>query len=285
MSFQKLFFLIVILISSASSQITAVGDICIGLEGTPFNIDTIFNPVKESLKDEIVFGNLEGVFLDKKIKSTKPSGKNYFAFKSKTKYVGILKEVGFNVLNFNNNHSNDYGLQGKKSTQETLRKNDILCLIDTVSKNNFVFLSFYLHKKDCAWTDSLDSIVKNLSNSKILVVSIHGGKEGSALVKDTCEKFFDECRGNLYEFSHKAIDAGADVILCHGPHVIREIEIYKDKLIAHSLGNFCTPFGFRLNDKFGEAMILKIKLKSNGDVDTYSVIKFRQIRNVGFVKI
>jgi hypothetical protein len=281
---QKTLLLIVFLVFSSSSQITAVGDICIGLQGTPFCIDTIFNPVKEFLKDEIVFGNLEGVFIDKQIQSTKQNSKNYFSFKSKTKYAALLKDAGFNILNFNNNHSNDFGIQGIISTQNALNKNKILCLTDTISKNNYKFLSFYLHSKlSCkTWTDSLDSIVRDLSRTKILVLSIHGGAEGISNVNNKCEKYLGEFRGNLYQFTHRAVDAGVDVVLCHGPHVPRDIEIYKNKLIAHSLGNFCTPFGFKINEKFGEAIILKIKLKENGDLDFYKTFKFRQVKNVGF---
>ena len=42
----------------------------------------------------------------------------------------------------------------------------------------------------------------------------------------------------MYEFAHTAIDNGADIVLGHGPHVTRAVEVYKGKFIAYSMGNF-----------------------------------------------
>ncbi|KKK93514.1 hypothetical protein LCGC14_2692140, partial [marine sediment metagenome] len=53
-------------------------------------------------------------------------------------------------------------------------------------------------------------------------------------------------RGNIYEFAHMVVDAGADVVFGHGPHVTRAAEIYKDRFIIYSLGNFCTYRRFNL---------------------------------------
>lgn len=281
----KNFLFILLFFYSVKSEISliAVGDISIGVYGSTIN-DTILNPVKPFLKGDFVFGNLEGVFLDKQIKSTKMNKKNFYSFRLKESYATFLKDAGFNILNFNNNHSNDYGIIGKKNTQKILENNNIKCLIDSIVFNNVAFYSFYLHSNNCiTWTDSINEIIKNLSKKRILIISIHGGQEGSTQIKDTCEKYLGEYRGNLYEFSHKSIDAGADVVLCHGPHVLREIEIYNNKLIAHSLGNFCTPFGFNINGKFGETEILKIILKDNGEFEKYELIKFKQVKNLGFI--
>lgn len=271
-----------------SISIVAVGDIAPGVIGTPINLDTIFYPVKPFLKGDIVFGNLEGVFLDKNIKSEKNKGDNYFSFRLNESNVRLIKDAGFTILNFNNNHSNDYGEIGKENTKKTLKSVDIKCLSDSsLTIDSIAFLSFYLHSKDSCvtWSDSITQmIVKLKTNSKILIVSIHGGREGSNIVSDTCEKYLGEYRGNLFEFSHKSIDAGANIVLCHGPHVPRNIEVYKNKIIAHSLGNFCTPFGFKLDNEFGKAIILKIFLDEKGNLKEYDIVEFQQVRNIGFVK-
>lgn len=286
--FSKRISLILLCVSMtiADISVSAVGDIALGVIGTPFYVDTILAPVKQHLQADIVFGNLEGVISDKPLLSIK-KGKNTFSFRMPTKYASILKDAGFNVLNANNNHSNDFGYFGKQHTKAALEKNGIGYLDSVFVLNDSIcFYSFYLHSvSNCiTWTDSIEQIIKGLAQRyPILIISIHGGKEGSSIVENSCERFLGEYRGNLVEFSKSAIDAGADLILCHGPHVIRTTEVYKERLIAYSLGNFCTPFGFKLTGPFGESIILKVLLKDDGTLKSYSTVNLQQIRNEGFI--
>ncbi len=76
----------------------------------------------------------------------------------------------------------------------------------------------------------------------IVIVSFHGGGEGTGFehVPFKIESYNNEKRGDVHAFAHNAIDAGADLILGNGPHVCRAMELYKNRLIAYSLGNFCT---------------------------------------------
>jgi hypothetical protein len=285
----KIFQILLILITcSYSLTLVAVGDIALGVIGTPMKLDSIFSPVKPYLKGDIVFGNLEGVFQDKMTRSSK-RGKNYFAFRMQESGAQLLKDGGFTVLNCNNNHSLDYGETGLARTRKVLEALGIKYLRDSlIIGDSIAFLSFYLHTGNICkpWTDSIQQLTERFSQKyKILVVSIHGGQEGSALVRDTCERFLGEYRGNMFEFSHKFIDAGADIVLCHGPHVLRDIEVYKNKLIAHSLGNFCTPFGFNLKDKYGETIILRAEFDKDGNLLNYEKnTEFRQVRNLGYKK-
>jgi hypothetical protein len=100
----------------------------------------------------------------------------------------------------------------------------------------------------------------------IVVVSFHGGAEGTGAqhVPAQTEIYAGEKRGNLPAFAHTAIDAGADLVLGHGPHVMRGMEIYKDRLINYSLGNFCTYGWFQLVDELGLTMILEVELALDG---------------------
>jgi poly-gamma-glutamate capsule biosynthesis protein CapA/YwtB (metallophosphatase superfamily) len=72
------------------------------------------------------------------------------------------------------------------------------------------------------------------------------------------------------------VDAGADVILGHGPHVPRALEVYKNKLIAYSLGNFCTYGMFNLNGTSGYAPLLEFQVNGNGDFLNGKIISFLQ---------
>ena len=76
--------------------------------------------------------------------------------------------------------------------------------------------------------------------------------------------FLGENRGNPYEFSRVAIDAGADIIFGHGPHVTRGMDIYKNRFIAYSLGNFATYARFSLSGVKGLAPIVKVNVTKEG---------------------
>jgi len=65
-------------------------------------------------------------------------------------------------------------------------------------------------------------------------------------------------------FSHAVVDAGADLVIGHGPHVPRALELYKGRLIAYSLGNFDTWFGVSINGTNGFAPVLEAGLDEHG---------------------
>ena len=100
----------------------------------------------------------------------------------------------------------------------------------------------------------------------IVIVSFHGGAEGAAYKHITRKKetFLGENRGNPYEFARMVIDAGADIVLGHGPHVTRAIDIYKGKFIAYSMGNFATYGRFSLSGPSGISPIFEIEVDLHG---------------------
>jgi len=105
------------------------------------------------------------------------------------------------------------------------------------------------------------------SLTDIVIVSFHGGAEGPQYqhVPRQHEIFHGEDRGNVYEFAHALIDEGADIIFGHGPHVTRAVEVYKNRFIAYSLGNFCTYAGINVSGVNGLAPIVKVYTDSKGD--------------------
>jgi hypothetical protein len=100
----------------------------------------------------------------------------------------------------------------------------------------------------------------------IVIVSFHGGAEGNGaeVLPFAREIFAGEDRGNVVEFAHAMIDAGADLVLGHGPHVVRPMELYHDRLIAYSLGNFATYYGISVDGIRGIAPILLCTLDDDG---------------------
>ena len=117
----------------------------------------------------------------------------------------------------------------------------------------------------------------------IVIVSFHGGAEGANHVRvpKTTEMYLDENRGNVYEFSHSLIDVGADIVIGHGPHVTRAVEIYKDRFIAYSLGNFNTYGAFNIRGLSGIAPIINVSMQTNGKFVLADVVSVYQTKEQG----
>ncbi len=262
-------------------SIVAVGDIMMGSQGSrgilpPDDGQNIFAGIFPHLRGgDITFGNLEGPLLDDggsgKCRETKSPW--CFEFKMPTRYALHLKQAGFTVMNIANNHTLDFGVEGVKSTLETLTGLGIQpsggqTLAElTVKGKRIAVVGFSFHSSPCSWSlleidRAKEMISKIKEDHDLVIVSFHGGAEGkNALqVVNQNEIFLGEDRGNVMLFSHSVIEAGADLVLGHGPHVLRAMEIYKKKLIAYSLGNFLTYGLFNLKGPNGISGILKIKL-------------------------
>jgi hypothetical protein len=277
--------------------ITAVGDIMIGsafpdLSSLPAD-DAInsFKEVDAFLKGDIVFGNLEGCFIDfgnsNKCKSDNPN--SCYAFRMPNRYAGIIKAAGFNLLSIANNHVGDFGALGRKNTAKILDSLEIKYAgqlkkpieLFTIDGIRYGFAAFAPNKNtvDIRKIAAAKIIVKRLKEqADVVIVSFHGGGEGARFenVTRNTEIFYKEDRGNVYAFAHSVIDAGADVVLGHGPHVTRAVEVYKNKFIAYSLGNFCTYGMFSLKGPNGIAPLLQIKVNAKGDFLYADVISVKQ---------
>jgi hypothetical protein len=114
--------------------------------------------------------------------------------------------------------------------------------------------------------DTVRVIRETRAKADIVIVSFHGGAEGAAHqhVPNSSEFFLGENRGDLRRFAHTAIDAGAQLILGSGPHVVRGMEVYQGKLIAYSLGNFATYGAINVSGVSGLSAVLKARLAADG---------------------
>jgi hypothetical protein len=280
--------------------IAAVGDI---MMGSPFPNDSRMPPndgadllrgVTPILSAaDIAFGNLEGPMVDggisQKCPPPEPPGPNSpaappkpkmcFAFRVPTRYGKYLQQAGFDVMSLANNHAGDFGDTGRASTRRTLDQLGIKHAGSDRETFSTAFLEVrgtkiavvgFAHNKIVPNVNDLATARRLVTEAKkkadIVIVSFHGGGEGSDhqhVIRET-EMFAGEPRGNLPLFAHTVIDAGADLVLGHGPHVMRGMEIYKDRLIEYSLGNFCTYGWFQLAAETALTEILEIKLGQDG---------------------
>jgi hypothetical protein len=100
----------------------------------------------------------------------------------------------------------------------------------------------------------------------VVVVTAHFGAEGSAAAITPAgpEVHMGEPRGDARAFSRAVVDAGADLVLGAGPHVLRGIESYKGRLIAHSLGNFAGVGNFSTAGDLALSGFLSVRLERDG---------------------
>ncbi len=202
-----------------------------------------------------------------------------FAFQVPTRYGKYLKEAGFDVLSVANNHASDFGDAGRSSTRKVLdslgikhagsdRNQFAVAYLESKGKK-FAFIGF-AHNNVSLNVNDLETarrvVQEQTKKADIVVASFHGGAEGTDAqrVPRQTEIFYGEKRGNLRLFARTVIDAGADLVLGHGPHVLRGMEIYKDRLVAYSLGNFATYGWFGLKDATALTMILEAKIAADG---------------------
>jgi hypothetical protein len=129
----------------------------------------------------------------------------------------------------------------------------------------------------------LPLVAELAASHDIVIVSFHGGAEGNGaeVLPFAREIFAGEDRGNVVEFARAMVDAGADLVLGHGPHVVRPMEIYRDRLIAYSLGNFATYYGISVEGIRGIAPILLCTLDDEGRFVSGRVEATAQIRPAG----
>lgn len=279
-----------------------VGDIMMGTKfpNTGYlpgaNGEYLWRDTRDLLKSaDITFGNLEGTVLDGEGEQKECSNpKACYLFKMPTRLTANLADAGFDLISLANNHANDFGKTGRLSTQRTLDSLDIPnagseeqpFIIEKIGHLRIGFvafapnrgtLTFYNLEKAKAIVAGLDSL------SDIVVVSIHGGAEGSSNMHVTRERefYYGEDRGNIYEFSHEMIDSGADIIFGHGPHVVRAVEVYKKRFIAYSLGNFLTYGRFNLRGVSGEAPLMEINTTTSGEFLDGQIHSFYQSYSLG----
>jgi poly-gamma-glutamate capsule biosynthesis protein CapA/YwtB (metallophosphatase superfamily) len=263
--------------------VVAVGDVMMGSTYPsnrlpPEDGKGLFTGTQEKLKTgDIVFGNLEGPLIDNGIPSKcKNKMPQCYEFVTPTRYARHLKEAGFTVMNIANNHTFDCGVTGVESTANTLKSAGIETTGGkTVGhlrlKDKLVALvGFSFTLSDYAYSvhdiDVAQEIVKKLkAENDIVIVSFHGGTEGRSAthIFNVNEKFLNEDRGNVMKFSRSVIDAGADLVIGHGPHVLRSLEVYKGRFIAYSLGNFLTYGMFNVKGPNGLSAILSLRLNVN----------------------
>lgn len=244
---------------------------------------------------DLALGNLEGALSDGG-SCTKSGGPNSYAFRMPTAYGQHLLDAGYDYVSMANNHVNDFGPSAIEDGERTLTQLGI-AFSGVQGRREYAVLErggvrygicAFGHNVYTLRHTDLDNVKRVLDAVKaegvdILVVSFHGGAEGrtQSHLPQGQETFLGENRGSLRQLAHFCIDNGADVVFGHGPHVVRCMEVYKDRFIAYSLGNFCTPYGMSLTGISAYSPVVTIKIDREGQFLCGQIHSFIQTKGVG----
>ncbi|MER5701056.1 CapA family protein [Micromonospora sp. NPDC002296] len=264
-----------------SVSLSATGDIIMGNAPNrlpPGGGKGFFDSVKDALAADLVMGNLEEpLTVDTGTGKCGVNSTRCFQFRAPPEYAAHLRDAGFELLNQANNHGYDYGPKGYQNTQRALEKYDLahtgapdqITVVEAEGvKIAVAGFSSYVWSNSLVDIDAARAVVKKAATmADLVVVQVHMGGEGAdkTRVRPGTEMFLGENRGDPVKFSHAMIDAGADLIVGHGPHVLRGIEFYQGRLIAYSLGNFAGGGNSLSNNgRLGWGGVLKVSLKPDG---------------------
>ncbi|MDH4348906.1 MAG: CapA family protein [Gemmatimonadota bacterium] len=262
------------------------GDINLGTRTLPDGIPpdsgrALLREVDSLLTADLVVGNFEGVLSDSgDSEKCAPKATMCYAFATPTFLAARLAEAGFTHANLANNHANDFGPAWRRHTEDTFRqlgltpygprgqvaitpliRDGAMTLVGLVGFATYPYAYSLL---DLEESRAIVEAVRPLVD--VLVVTFHGGREGKTAVRTGKGPEFlgREPRGDLRRWARIVLDAGADAVVGHGPHVLRGIEFHDGKPIFYSLGNFLTYRGFNLAGPLGLTTAIHLELASDG---------------------
>jgi len=237
---------------------------------------------------DIAFGNLEAPLLDGGSTPTcttaaiaeknhgAAGGSTCWAFRTPERFGALLRDAGFDVVSIANNHIDDFGKAGRSRTIEVLDKLGIAWSGPTGTVAHLqahglaidlIAFATYADLNDLDDHEQAAALVaKSAKEADLVIVSFHGGAEGESArhVPDGAETFYGDRRGAVKTFAHAMVDAGADLVVGHGPHVVRGMEVYRSRLIAYSLGTFASYRGIGVTDVLGVTCMLEVTLSGDG---------------------
>jgi len=200
---------------------------------------------------DLSFANLEGPIS----KRGKNSGSIYsFRFNPEIA-LPALQYAGLDVVSIANNHIFDYGAEALEDTEKNLSSvgiksvgagnnyleanSKVISRLDDGTKIAWLAYTNLYPRSLMAGKDYQGVSDFDLENIKKQIAAARGDEADLVFVSyHWGEEYKTSANGNQKELAHAIIDAGANLVIGHHPHVVQEVENYKDGYIAYSLGNF-----------------------------------------------
>lgn len=257
-----------------------VGDIMFGRSvenvAEKYGYEHLLRNVTQLLKGaDYVTGNFESAVLLKDEEYYKKEDKNIHLF-SKKESVKALKDANFTVLNLANNHIVDYGEEGLKDTLSVLKENNIPYVgagrdvheaerynITEINGIRIATLGFgEVNPKNFKASDIKGGILVSDPETFLRLIEEADKKADLVIVHNHWGEEYENIQNPKQEkFARVMVDAGADIVVGHHPHVLQPIEVYNDSLILYSLGNFVFDQGW---SKTKDSALVNYKLHENG---------------------
>jgi hypothetical protein len=264
--------------AKATVSIDWVGDMTFGMLNSWPSAGTgsLLDDVRPYLHSSLTIGNLESVLGDVPPTKCAPGETNCYQFEAPPYTAGDLRHDGFAAVNVANNHTMDAGLAGETSTDAALRAGglawtgrpgQITYLTRKGIKIALLGFAPWSYDADALDIPAAQALVRTAKrHAQLVIVLEHLGGEGPDYrhVKPGEEYFLGQDRGNSIEFTHAVIDAGADLVMGSGPHVLRGMQWYHGHLIAYSVGNFCGYNTLGLDSYTSVSAVLHVTLTASG---------------------
>ncbi len=274
-------------------SVTAVGDLVMGTRATGLPADggaSLFTRVKPLLVGDIVMANLEGTIARSGRSKCGPSPGPYcYAFRTPPSYAKWLPAAGIDVVNVANNHIDDFGVVARRQTRANLDRvgvrhtgwpGSIAYMQRAGGTVAVVGFGFEKHQNSILKiAESKALVAEAAKHAGVVIVTMHNGAEGRNAQHLTFrrELFLGENRGNPTAFARAMVNSGADLVVGHGPHVMRAMELYKGRLIAYSLGNFMGYGVFNLSGVSGQSGVLSVTIAPDGRLAAGKLTSLRLI--------
>jgi poly-gamma-glutamate capsule biosynthesis protein CapA/YwtB (metallophosphatase superfamily) len=272
-------------------SITWVGDMTFGTlnEWPPDGTGSLLDDVKPYLHSDLTVGNLESALGDLPMSKCAPKEADCYQFEAPAYTAKDLRRDGFSAVNVANNHTLDAGPAGEVSTDQALRAARLRWAgrpgqITYLTRNGIkiALLGFapWSYDADALNIPAAEALVRKAKrHAQVVIVMEHLGGEGDDYrhVKPGEEYFLGQDRGNSIAFTHGVIDAGADLVMGSGPHVLRGFQWYRGHLIAYSLGNFCGYNTVGLDAYTSVSAILHVTLNARGQFVKGSITPLRLV--------
>ena len=272
-------------------RIAAVGDVTLGRDGSlpADGGEALLAGARPHLVGDVVLGNLETALTDRGAPKCAGGDPGCYAFRAPPASAAVLRRAGFTVLNLANNHALDYGPEGLADTVEALRRAGLrhtgrpgeLALVRVGPlRVAVVGLAHSAGLQSALDLPAAQALVRRAGEAAdLVVVTAHVGAEGSEHrhVRPGGETYLGEPRGDPVALAHAVVDAGADLVAFHGPHVLRALEWYRGRLIAYSLGNFSSHGTLATTGHGGVSAVLQVALRADGTLATARVVPLRLV--------
>ena len=218
-----------------------------------------FENVRELFsKDDLTIVNLEGVLSDSNDGENK---EKTYRFRGNPEYTQILTSGSVEMVNLANNHTMDFGERGYLDTKSALTQDSILFFggrETTIFEKNGIRIAFLglsyteENRTEKEWIKEEIRRLKKEENVNAVVFCYHGGRE------------YSEARTQKQvDIAKLAVNAGADLVIMHHPHVVQGMSIFNNRSVCYSLGNFC--FGGNKNVRAIESLVVAATLSFSDD--------------------